>query len=399
MRVKTKVRFYRLGRSYPGKRSSLRQGREGGSGARNIVTWPIKPASMDPNDKLKLLSEAPPAQEAVSEQPGTNVTTQPAVQGVGRLKALSRKRREQEPPSEEAPIKAVTTQPAVIGVDKLKALSQKRHEQEETSEEASTEAVTGEPAVQGVDKRKAITKKLQVKRTTEHPTEIPAGTEQTIIDDEKPKTTPATRGATAHVVNLKMEECRETPPATQGATGPSPQAVGQVNKKSRGSGSRGSSAGRRWTSVGLCLKLFSALLVTGVGVFFIWPELEQEIWSKPRKEVRSELGSDVRSKPEEEVQSKPEREVQSEQEKEVCEFLARPAAKLFIDGKLASEEVPPIYRTQLELGEHTIRFVSPENRTNEKRIDVVKGLPTRWFMNWAEGRVDERRLNPEKEAN
>ena len=300
------------------------------------MTWPIKPASMDSTDKLKLLSEAPRAQEAASEQPGTNVTTQPAVQGVGRLKALSRKRREQEPPSEEAPIKAVTTQPAVIGVDKLKTLSQK---------------------------------------------------------------TPATRGATAHVVNLKMEECRETPPATQGATGPSPQAVGQVNKKSRGSGSRGSSAGRRWTSVGLCLKLFSALLVTGVGVFFIWPELEQEIWSKPRKEVRSELGSDVRSKPEEEVQSKPEREVQSEQEKEVCEFLARPAAKLFIDGKLASEEVPPIYRTQLELGEHTIRFVSPENRTNEKRIDVVKGLPTRWFMNWAEGRVDERRLNPEKEAN
>lgn len=219
-----------------------------------------------------------------------------------------------------------------------------------------------------------------------------------MIDDEKAKTPPATQGTTAHVVNLKLEECCETPPATQGATGPSLQAVGRVKKKSRGSGSRGSPAARRRMSVGLCLKIFSALVVTGVGVFFIWPEPEQEIWSKPREEVRSELGSDVRSEPEEEVESEPERAVESEQEKEVCEFLARPVAKLFIDGKLASEEVPPIYRTQLELGEHTIRFVSPENRTNEMRIDVVKDLPTRWFMNWAEGRVDERRMNPEKEA-
>ena len=82
----------------------------------------------------------------------------------------------------------------------------------------------------------------------------------------------------------------------------------------------------------------------------------------------------------------------------ICEFLARPAARLFIDGKLASEEVPPIYRTQLELGEHTIRFVSPGNRTNEIRINVVKHLPTQWFMNFFEGRVDERPLSSEKEA-
>ena len=79
----------------------------------------------------------------------------------------------------------------------------------------------------------------------------------------------------------------------------------------------------------------------------------------------------------------------------ICEFLARPAARLFIDGKLASEEVPPIYRTELEIGEHIIRFVSPANRTKELRIDVVKNLPTRWLMNWVEHHVDERPLNSE----
>ena len=409
---------------------------------------------MNPVDKLKALSKAPQTQEAMSDEPATNVTTQPAVKGVDRLKALSKTLHEQEatseeppfqaqePTSEEAATNAITTQPAVQGVDKLKAIAKTLQAHDPTSEEA-TNTVTTQPAVKGLDKLKAIAKTLEVKRTTEHPAAIPAGTEQTMVDDEKVRTTPATRGTTAHVVNLKLEESCETPPATQGATGQSLKAVGQVKKKGRGSGSRGSLAARLFTIVGLCLKFscriiyafckaalwtvpryayqryrrissrkvrhsiaLSALLVTGVGVFFIWPEPEQETWSEPerdvrsepRKKARSEPGSDVRSEPEKEVQSEPEREVQSEPGKEVCEFLARPAAKLFIDGKLASEEVPPIYRTQLELGEHTIRFVSPGNRTHEIRIDVVKALPTQWFMNFVEGRVDERPLSSEKEA-
>ena len=80
---------------------------------------------------------------------------------------------------------------------------------------------------------------------------------------------------------------------------------------------------------------------------------------------------------------------------ERCEFLARPAAKLFIDDVLVSGEIPPIYRTRLGTGPHTLRFVSPRNRTHEVRIEVVKGRPIRWVMNFVKGRMDELPLNSE----
>ncbi len=82
---------------------------------------------------------------------------------------------------------------------------------------------------------------------------------------------------------------------------------------------------------------------------------------------------------------------------EICEFLARPAARLYIDGKLVSKEIPPIFRTELAIGEHTVRFVSVTNRTRELRIQVVEGSPTRWVMNWVENRVGQRSLDRHEE--
>ncbi len=310
-------------------------------------------------------------------------------------------------------------------VDKLKALSKTPHGEEATSEEPSANAVTTQPAVEGVVKLKAVAKTLKVKSTAENSAAVQAGTERAVVDDEKVKTTTATPGTTAHVVNLSLEKSGETRPATQGVTRPARKAVRLVKKNDRGSGSRRSLAAWLWTIVWWCLRFscriiyglckvplwtipkyayqryrrissrkmrlsiaISTLLVTGVGAFFIWPELEQMNFSEWKRDVQSEPGGDVRSEPALEAQSEP--------RTEVCEFLARPAARLFIDGKLASEEVPPIYRTELEIGEHIIRFVSPTNRTKELRIDVVKNLPTRWLMNWVEDHVDERPLNSDK---
>ncbi len=320
-------------------------------------------------------------------------------------------------------------------VDKLKALSKTPHGEEATSEEPSANAVTTQPAVEGVVKLKAVAKTLKVKSTAENPAAVQAGTERAVVDDEKVKTTTATPGTTAHVVNLSLEKSGETRPATQGVTRPARQAVRLVKKNSRGSGSRRSLAAWLWTIVWWCLRFscriiyglckvplwtipkyayqryrrissrkmrlsiaISALLVTGVGAFFIWPELEQMNFSEWKRDVRSEPGGDVRSDPGGDVRSDPALEAQSEPRTEVCEFLARPAARLFIDGKLASEEVPPIYRTELEIGEHIIRFVSTANRTNEIRIDVVEDLPTRWFMNWVEDQVDERPLQSDEDV-
>ena len=106
----------------------------------------------------------------------------------------------------------------------------------------------------------------------------------------------------------------------------------------------------------------AALLVIGVAVFFVWSSPTKGLWWN----------------------------------KEMCEFLARPAAKLYIDGELASEEVPPIYRTQLEPGKHAIRFVSPEDRSHEVSIEVIKGQPTQWFMNFVEDQIYQRSPNSEK---
>jgi len=77
---------------------------------------------------------------------------------------------------------------------------------------------------------------------------------------------------------------------------------------------------------------------------------------------------------------------------EFCEFLARPAAKLYIDGKLVAKEVPPIHSTQLKVGEHTIRFVSPSNKEHKTTIKVAKGRQVQWFMNFVEGRIYERHI-------
>lgn len=75
---------------------------------------------------------------------------------------------------------------------------------------------------------------------------------------------------------------------------------------------------------------------------------------------------------------------------ETCEFLARPTATLYIDGKLASESIPPIHREKLRVGEHFVQFVGPDGEYHEVTIDVVKGSPTRWFMNFVDGRVVPR---------
>lgn len=77
-------------------------------------------------------------------------------------------------------------------------------------------------------------------------------------------------------------------------------------------------------------------------------------------------------------------------EEEICEFLARPAARLYIDGELVAEEIPPLHRTALSVGEHTVRFVSPSGATREITIRVAKRRPKQWFMNFVDGRVHGR---------
>ena len=71
---------------------------------------------------------------------------------------------------------------------------------------------------------------------------------------------------------------------------------------------------------------------------------------------------------------------------EYCEFNARPAAKLFIDGELVAAEIPPAKGVELDVGKHTIRFVSPDGKTRETEIDVVAGKPTQWGMNFIKNR-------------
>ncbi len=83
---------------------------------------------------------------------------------------------------------------------------------------------------------------------------------------------------------------------------------------------------------------------------------------------------------------------------EFCEFLARPAAKLFIDEDLATAETPPIYGAELTLGKHVIRFVSPDEKTHETEIDVVAGKQNLWFMNFVENRLYERAWPAKEEA-
>jgi len=83
----------------------------------------------------------------------------------------------------------------------------------------------------------------------------------------------------------------------------------------------------------------------------------------------------------------PKMQAWSEPGKEFCEFLARPAAELYIDGQLASKEVPPIYSTQLGVGEHDVRFVSPDNKEHSTTINVEKGRRVQWFMNFVEGQI------------
>ena len=107
------------------------------------------------------------------------------------------------------------------------------------------------------------------------------------------------------------------------------------------------------------------VLLIGVGAFFLWPA--------PGQEVSADSGQ------------------------ETCEFLARPAARLYIDGKLASQELPPIHRTRLDVGRHSVRFVSPKNRSHEASIVVVRGKPTQWFMNFINDTLDMRSLISEKE--
>ena len=48
--------------------------------------------------------------------------------------------------------------------------------------------------------------------------------------------------------------------------------------------------------------------------------------------------------------------------------------------------------TRLEVGEHTVRFVDPEERSKVLRIEVEQGAPTRWFVNWVKDYVRERPL-------
>lgn len=138
------------------------------------------------------------------------------------------------------------------------------------------------------------------------------------------------------------------------------------------------------------LKVAVLLVMLGGGAFFLAPRAETEpsrldsdAWMYelvPAFENTPALRSDTANDP------------ASAPVTEVCEFLARPATRLYIDGQLVSAEIPPIYRTELAVGGHTVHFVSATNRTHELRVHVVAGSPSRWFMNWIENRVDRRSL-------
>lgn len=82
------------------------------------------------------------------------------------------------------------------------------------------------------------------------------------------------------------------------------------------------------------------------------------------------------------------------EDEEACEFFARASARLYIDGEFVSEEIPPIYRTVLPVGDHKVRFESTEGKTKgevrEITIDVVKGKPARWVMNFVKGTLDRQ---------
>jgi hypothetical protein len=79
------------------------------------------------------------------------------------------------------------------------------------------------------------------------------------------------------------------------------------------------------------------------------------------------------------------------EDEEVCEFFARAAARLYIDGEFVSEEIPPLYRTVLPVGDHKVRFESIKGKTkgevHEETIRVVKGGDTQWVMNFVEGEM------------
>ncbi len=81
---------------------------------------------------------------------------------------------------------------------------------------------------------------------------------------------------------------------------------------------------------------------------------------------------------------------------ETCEFLARPAAKLYIDGEFVAGEIPPRYRTALAVGRHEIEFVDSDGQRHRKTIRVVKGRPMRWYLG-ADGGIGSRKIPPEDE--
>ena len=75
------------------------------------------------------------------------------------------------------------------------------------------------------------------------------------------------------------------------------------------------------------------------------------------------------------------------EEKEEVEFVANRASRLYIDGDLVSEEIPPPYRVKLSVGEHTVRFRGLDGSNHELTIDVVAGRRERWSMVFADGEV------------
>jgi hypothetical protein len=83
--------------------------------------------------------------------------------------------------------------------------------------------------------------------------------------------------------------------------------------------------------------------------------------------------------------------IEAEPGTEICEFLARPAAKLFIDGKQVAEEIPPVYRLPLPTGRHAVRFEGPGGVAHEMTINVVAGNPRQWFVNLVDGKVRVRK--------
>ena len=75
------------------------------------------------------------------------------------------------------------------------------------------------------------------------------------------------------------------------------------------------------------------------------------------------------------------------EEKEEVEFVANRASRLYIDGDLVSEEIPPPYRVKLSVGKHTVRFRGLDGSNHELTIDVVAGRRELWSMVFADGEV------------